>query len=303
MSILLLIVFGAVFAIGQNLEQLAEERQSADDFAGAERLRREALRLAEQQYKPDDKRLAAPLTNLALSLHFEGRDAEAEPLARRAVLIAEQSGDRALLGVTLNGLGVVLAGEGQRARAEPVLRRSVALLEETKGEDSLHVARAANNLATLYADTRQYSQAEHEMARVLPVYEKHLRPEDPVYVLALSNMFTILYQLHRTSEGEPYLRRALAIGEKAFPDSLNMARLWHGLAALEVSRENNKEAARLLEKVIAAEERLLGPQHPELAQALENYAGVLRQLHQRNEAKNAHNRALLIQKSLLGDVK
>ena len=69
----MLIVFGAVFAIGQSLEQLAAERQAADDFAGAERLRREALRLAEQEYKPDDKRLAAPLTNLALSLHYEGR--------------------------------------------------------------------------------------------------------------------------------------------------------------------------------------------------------------------------------------
>ena len=165
------------------------------------------------------------------------------------------------------------------------------------------MAHATNKLATLYADTHQYPQAEHEMARVLPVYEKHLGPQHPLYAMALNNMFTILYQLHRTSEAEPYLRRALAVGERAFPDSLNMARLWQGLAALEVSRENNKEAARLLEKVIATEERLLGPQHPELAQALENYAGVLRHLHQKNEARNAHNRALLIQKSLLGDVK
>jgi tetratricopeptide (TPR) repeat protein len=302
MSILPLIVFGAVFAIGQNLEQLATERHAADDFAGAERLRREALRLAEQEYKPEDKRLAAPLTNLALSLHFEGKAAEADPLARRAVLIAEQSGDRTLLGATLNGLGVVLAGEGQRARAEPVLRRSVAILEETTGGDSLQVAQAANNLATLYADTRQYPQAERELARVLPVYEKLLHPEDPAYVMALNNMFTVLYQLHRASEGEPYLRRALAIGEKAFPDGLNMARLWHGLAALEVSRDHNKEAARLLEKVIATEERLLGPQHPDLARALENYAGVLSHLHQKSEARNAHNRALLIQKSLLSGV-
>jgi hypothetical protein len=37
--------------------------------------------------------------------------------------------------------------------------------------------------------------------------------------------------------------------------------------ALEASRENHKEAARLLQQVIATEERLLGPQHPELARA------------------------------------
>ena len=300
---LLLIVFSAVFASGQDFNKLAAERQDADDFAGVEKLRREALRLAEEQFKADDARLAAPLTNLALSLHFQARDAEAEPFARRAVFIAEQSGNQALLGATLNGLGVVLAGGGQKARAEPVMRRSVAILEEAEGPEGLEVAQAANNLATLYTETQQYSKAELQLGRVLPVYEKRFGPEHPLYAMALGNMFTTLYQQNRASEGEPYLRRALTIGEKVFPNSLNMARLWQCLAALEVSHGHSKEAAPLLEKVIAVEEKLLGPLHPELARALENYSGVLRQLHQKSESKNAHNRAAFIQKSLLGDVK
>jgi tetratricopeptide (TPR) repeat protein len=295
MSLLLLIVFSALFASGQDPE--------SDDLASTEALRREALRLAEQKYGPDHKWLAPPLTNLALALHAEGKDAEADPLARRAFLIAERSGDLRLMGATLNGLGVVLAGEGDKARAEPVLRRSVALLEESEGADALHTAEAANNLATLYSDTRQYSLAEKVLARALPVYEKYLGAENPIYAMAMSNMFTALYQQGRFAEAEPYLRRALAIGEKKFPDTFNMARLRHCLAALEASRGHNKEAARLLEQVIATEEKVLGPRHPELAQALENYAGVLRNLHQKSEAKSAHNRALSIQKSLLGDVK
>lgn len=295
MRILLLFVFSAVFASGQS--------QDSDDLAATESLRREALRLAGQKYRPEDRMLAPPMTNLALALHAEARDAEADPLARRAVLIAEQSGDRRLLGATLNGLGVVLAGEGEKARAEPVLRRSVTLLEESEGKDALDVAQAANNLATLYSDTHQFRQAESILARVLPVYEKYLGAEHPLYAMVSGNMFTALYQEGRAAEAEPYLRRALAIGEKKFPGTLNMARLRQCLAAFEVSRQNNQEAARLLKQVIATEERLLGPQHPELARALENYAGVLRHLHQKNEAKIAHNRASMIQKSLLGDVK
>lgn len=295
MRTLLLIVFSALSASGQNLEP--------DNLAAAESLRREALHLAEQKFSPEDRRLAPPLTNLALSLHSEGRDAEADPLARRAVLIAGQSGDPRLLGATLNALGVVLAGEGDRARAEPVLRRSVALLEKAEGADALDVAEAANNLATLYSDTGQYALAEKQLARALPAYEKYLGAESPLYAMAMSNMFTILYEQQKVAEAEPYLRRALAIAETKFPDGLNMARLRHCLAALEASRENNKEAARLLEKVIATEERVLGPAHPDLVRALENYSAVLRRLHQKNEAKIAHNRATLIQKSLLSDVK
>lgn len=295
MSFFLLIVFGAVFARGQNLDP--------DDLAAAESARRQALHLAEQKYGSQDKNLAPPLTNLALALHAEGRDAEADPLARRAVAIAQQSGDLRLIGATLNALGIVLAGEGDPARAEPVLRRSVALLEQAEGTGTLHVAQAANNLAALYADTGRYALAEKELARVLSAYEKYLGANSPLYAMAMNNMFTILYQQRRVAEGEPYLRRALAIGEQTFPGTLNMARLRERQAALEASRRNFPEAARLLKDVVATEERLLGPHHPELARALENYATVLRPLHQKTEARIAHNRALSIRKSLLSDVK
>jgi tetratricopeptide (TPR) repeat protein len=306
MSTLLLIVFSAVFAIGQSwvdLSKLAMQKHEADDFAAEELLRREALRLAEMKLGFLDKQLAPLLANLALSLHSEGRDQVADPLARRAVAIAEQDGDSRLLGAMLNALGVVLAGEGQLARAEPVLRRSVAFLEEAEGADAFQVAQAANNLATVYADTHQYPQAERELARALPVYEKFLGADHPLYAMASSNMFTILYQQHRVAEGEPYLRRALAVGEKKFPASLNMATLRQCLAALEMSREHYKEAAKLLEEVIATQEKLLGPDHPQLALTLENYAAAERRLHHKSQAKNAHDRASFIRKSFSGDVK
>ena len=172
MSFLLLVVFSAVFATGQTSD--------AEDLAGAESLRREAVRQAEQKYGPEDKRLAPALTNLALALHALGRDAEGEPFARRAFLIAEQSGDRRLMGATLNGLGVVLAGEGDKARAQPVLRRSVALLEESEGAYTLHAAQAANNLATLYSDTGQFALAEQELTRALPSTKSSLARKSPL---------------------------------------------------------------------------------------------------------------------------
>jgi tetratricopeptide (TPR) repeat protein len=303
MFVLLLIVFYAVSVTGQtpapwaDLSRLATARHDADDFAGALALRREALRVAEEKLGLEDKQLAALLANLALALHAVAQDTAADPFARRALNIAEQSGDKALTGIVLNALGVVLAGEGEMARAEPVLRRSVALLEESQGEDALNVAGAANNLATVYGDTGQYAKAEQELARALPIFEKHLGREHPRYALALSSMFTVMYQQHRANEGEPYLRRALAIAERAFPQSLNMAQIQHGLAAFEVAHENYKEAARILEKIIAMQERLLGPEHPLLARSLLNYSDVLRRMHQKAEAKQALNRANLILKS------
>jgi tetratricopeptide (TPR) repeat protein len=297
-------LFGALFVNGQmprpweNLSRLVEQRQEADDFSGAESLRREALSAAEDQLGPNDKQVAPLLANLAQSLHFEGHDSDAEPLARRAFSIAQESGDQKLMGVTLNTLGVVLSGEGERARAEPLMRRSIALLEQSEGADSLDVGKAANNLATLYSDTQQYAKAKQEMARALPIYEKYFGPDHPVVASVLGNMFIILSQQHRTAEGEPYLRRALAIGEKVFPESLKMADLQLGLAALESSHGNFRESARILQKVIAIQEQRLGPEHPQLARTLVSYSYVLRRLHQKTEAEQAQNRASLILRSL-----
>ena len=273
-------------------------------MSGAVSLRMEALRLAEKQLGPEAKQLAPLIGEVAFSLHFAARDAEAEPLMQRAVAIARDSGDKKLMGLMLNILGIVLSGEGQKARAEPVLRRSVALLEEAQGEDDILVGKAANNLATLYLDTQQYAKADQEMARAIPIYERVLGPWDPELAMALGdNMFTIMVAQNRTAEGEPYLRKALAIGEKVFPGTLRMANLQMCLAALEVSHDNFKEAAQLLEKVIATQERVLGTDHPELAHTLAGYSNVLSRLHQKSEAKSARNRANLIMKSALADVK
>ena len=307
MIVVILIAFSVVFAFGQaawdDLSIQAKHRQDADDLAGAESLRREALRLAEKQLDPSNKQLARLLADLSFSLHFEARDAEAEPFAQRGVLIAKESGDQRLTGLMLNVLGVVVSGEGQKARAEPVLRRSVALLEEFAGADSLDVARASNNLAMLYLDTHQFARAEKEMMHALPIYEKCLGPDDPEIAMASGNLFTILAAQHRAEEGEPYLRRALVIGERSLSGSLSMANLQLCLAALEASRENLKVAAQLLVKVIAIQERLLGPAHREVGYSLAAYSTVLRRMHQKSEAKIALNRANMILKSALNDVK
>jgi tetratricopeptide (TPR) repeat protein len=302
MCVFLLIAFSAVFAIGQpwiELSKLAKQCQDADDLQGAESLYREALRSAEKELGESDKRLTPLLSALAFSLHFDARNAEAEPLAQRAYSIARESGDQRLTGLMLNTLGIIISGEGQKARAEPVLRRSAALLEA----GSLDFARASNNLAALYLDTHQYAKAEQELARVLPLYEKYLGSDHPEMALVFGNMFAVLAGQNRSGEGEPYLRRALAIAEKQFPDGLKMANLQLCLAKLEADRENLKAAVRLLEKVIAIQERLLGPEHPQLANTLVAYSNVLRRMHQKAEARQALNRANLILKPALSDVK
>jgi len=276
--------------------RIAQQSQESGDLASAERLWRDALRSAREELGENHKQIAALLSNLGGVLHLEGRDREAYPLARHALVVAEASGETELIASALNELGLVLSGAGEHARAEPVLRRSLALFEQLEGEDALHTAEVANNLAVIYCDTRQYSKAEALMRRALPLYEKYFGPEDRAFAAALSNMFTILSAQRKLDEGEPYLRRALAIGEKRFPGTAAIAHVEVCLAQLEFSRGNLQESARILRAAIELQERTLGREHPEVARSLACYAAVERRLRNRTEAKEAERRANLITK-------
>ncbi len=292
-------VGGADFTAAGNIpwadsSRLAQQHQDTGDLATAEQLRRDALRSAEQMLGRDHKQVAVLLSNLGVTLRLEERDQEAYALSLRALAIAKASNDKRLLATVLNGLGLALWNEP--ARAEPVLRRSLALFEQADGDDSLDTAKVENNLASLYSNQHQHAKALELMTRALPLYEKYLDPEDPSLALALANMFAILSEQRRAEEGEPYLRRAIAIGEKVFPQTAAMAKLQVSVAALEFSRGNLQESARILQIAIALQERTLGPAHPEVARSLGYYSLTLRRMHDRTAARQAEDRSKAILK-------
>jgi tetratricopeptide (TPR) repeat protein len=284
------------------LSNLAVVRRDRGDFAGAEKLMRKVLELREHYSAPHNQELAIELNNLAAVLHSMARDSEADPLLRRALTIMEQpvsEGDQKTRAAILNSLGLTLLSLGEKARAEPVLRRAVGLFQSSGDAGSLDAARALNNLAVLHRATHEYATAEAELKQALPMYQQQLGADHPQLIPLLGNLFSVLAEQKRYAEGEPYLRRAMEIADRnrgeISPGSVLLLRV--DLAALESNRGNYADAAKILQSVIPEQERLLGPAHPQLALTLENYAGVLRHLNQKAEAKRINSRANAILKS------
>lgn len=267
------------------------------DLAGAEKLYRRSLELREKYKGRESIDVASTLNNLAGIIRQQGRYADGDALLRRALEIAEKSTDTRVTATILNTLGLNLMDQRENARAEPVLRRSRAMFEQAFGVDSMEVAKCATNLAFVYRQRSEIAKAEAEQRRALEIMEKHLGDQHPLLVSAWNNLFTILVLQDRVEEGEPYLRKALEIGERAFPSSPTMAQIRANLATLEARRGRYAEAARILEGVIAAQERLLGADHPSLASSLTNYSEVLKKLRQNTQAKRAQARANAILKS------
>ncbi len=201
---------------------------------------RRILERKESLLGPDHKEVAAALNNLGVALRLAGRPAEADPIFRRALEIAEPSNDRRLLATVLGGLGATLVDRAEYARAEPVLRRSLAIFEAVVGPDSLESAEAANNLAMLYRRTGELARAEEQLERALPLMERHLGGFDSSLAIALNSMFVVLAEQQEWDRAEPYLRRALIIGQEVFPDSAQMTEFRQNLALLNAHRARAK---------------------------------------------------------------
>jgi tetratricopeptide (TPR) repeat protein len=279
------------------LSNLALAIEQNNITAEAETLLRRCLSLRERYSPVPDAAIAVALTNLATLLHSAGRDVEADPLLRRAILIATQTRTDPILANALNVLGLVLTRLGETSRAEPVLRRSLALFEKINGANSLEAAKVLNNLAALYFASGDVRKAVAAESRAVPIYEEALPANHPVLAAALNNMFSILAGANRLDEAEPYLRRAMAIAEKSDTGSERCLLMQSNLATLEAGRGRLASAAKLFEAVIAEQEKLLGPNHPDVAQSYSNYAAVERRLHRNAEAKRAEQRAEGIMKS------
>ena len=108
--------------------------------------------MREKQYGPDSPNVARALNVLNFIYRMQGRYAEAEPLAQRALDIREKA-----LGPIIPMLrnpspfwGCFIEIESRFADAEPLYKRALAINEKALGPDHQYVAQALSNLASFY---------------------------------------------------------------------------------------------------------------------------------------------------------
>jgi len=257
-------------AYDRSKELSAEGRyQEAIPFA------KEALRLSEREFGPDDPTTGITLNNLAGLYDDQGRYAEAEPLYKRAMAIWEKAlgPDHPDVATGLNNLAMLYKTQGRYGEAEPLLKSSLAIDEKALGPDHPDVAIGLHNLATLYEAQGRYAEVELLYKRALVIWEKALGPGHPNVATSLNNLAG-LYQIQgRYAEAEPLHKRALEIREKVLShDHPDVAGSLNNLAELYRVQGRYSEAEPLYKRVLAIDEKALGPDHPSFATSLHNLA-------------------------------
>ncbi len=123
--------------------------------------------------------------------------------------------------------------------------------------------------------------------------------QDPRLATSLHNAGELYTRLERYDEAERFLQRAFSIRKKVLEDP-ETARTICALARMNHSRGNRDNAERLYRQSLAIREKILGREHPDVAESLTGLAGVL-SLRRIDEAERLARRSLSVREKALGE--
>lgn len=179
------------------------------DLKYAEELFKRAVELARLEADTDPRLLARSLGDLAWVLHGQGRDAEAEPLARWALLVREKYFGREAMqaGQTAYTLAMIEIDLGKLDEAQPLLEQSLAACERGMGANDPMTADALDDLATLLVLRRSYDRARPLFERALAIF-RGLSPDHVGQYVPLDGLATIDLNQGKYADAEARLDEA-----------------------------------------------------------------------------------------------
>ncbi len=271
------------------INNLAGLLRATNQLAEAEPLMQRALAIDNAYYGNHHPYVARDLNNLARLFQDTNRLVDAESMMRQALAMNEASygNDHFEIAISLNNLAALLLQTNRSADAEPLMRRALAIDEARNGRDHPRVARDLNNLAVLFHATNRFVEAEPLMLRALAIDEASYGNDHPAVATSLNNLGQLLQATNRLAEAEPLMLRALAIDEASYGnDHPQVARDLNNLALLLQATNRLSEAEPLMRRhlvIFVLFQMQTGHSHPHLESAVDNYAGLLKQMGQSEE--------------------
>lgn len=225
---------------------------------------------------PDPGQLRVCLSNLAAVLVEMGLAREARPLLERALAIDDEPTDGVPSSVRLSKLSRVLAEVGHAEAARPLLARALAPTPEDEAPPARASSPGLPETARVLSELRAAGEEDGLLERALHPHEG-----------GAPDVTTIF---RTVSQGAA----APATGEGA-PTAAEQTSL--GLMLYALGQPG--DARPLLERALASDMAVHGPDHPEVAGDLMNLAAVLAALGDRARARACLERAQAIAEATL----
>ena len=182
------------------------------EYAKAEPLYQEALRIRQKVLGPEHPLTANSLNNLALLYQAMGEYAKAEPLLQEALRIWQKvlGSEHPDTAQSLNNLAALYWDMGEYAKAEPLYQEALRIRQKVLGPEHPDTAQSLNNLALLYWAMGEYAKAEPLSPRSAPDPAEGLGKNIPTRRHSLENLALLEFDLGRIDEATALARQASA---------------------------------------------------------------------------------------------
>ena len=167
----------------------------------------EAVEASYENEDLNDLDVATSLMNLALIYLIQDRDAAAEPLFRRALMIYEEAlgPNHILVAKSLNNLARSHIGQNEFAEAEMLCQRALAIYDSAGSTDQPDVSEVILHLGMNLHGKNELTKA--------------LEGDDPDLGIILNHLGALCYAQERYQSAELYFKRMVSIWEQSFgPD-------------------------------------------------------------------------------------
>lgn len=231
-------------------------------------------------------------------------DAELVRVATRALALRESArpADPVRLATALDRLGAAHVRRSEYATADSLFARAMAALDTTSQAQARAVAHALAWRAEGQRVVKRLAAAAATASRALD-WLARVAPDDTTAAVRVhATLGNTCSEMSRLEEASASLSLAAALeGARARPDSVLIASTLRSLArARLLLADQHAEAAALLQRVAGAQERLLGPDHPELATTLYMLSYTRSQGGEFLEARRISERAVRIRERAYG---
>lgn len=253
----------------------------------------EAIEVFRSMKPPNARELALTCNTLGMLDLSMGRYKAGESNLRQAMELAETSlGENhpETAGYAAN-LALALVSEGEYNRAETLLRRARLVIESRAGANSLQLVNVLTGLTSVDTALGKLGAAEVWGQKAVAILREHAansvsgnRGEIALVEVSLGGLYL---REGRTADADAVLTPAVGVERQLFQPGRRLGDGIRMLALLRTQQQAWSQAESLYGEALGIYEAALGPDHPDIAPLLREYAAVLK--HQRAPKEKVRN--------------
>jgi non-specific serine/threonine protein kinase/serine/threonine-protein kinase len=256
----LILMLSTAFAVAGMVRATRAERKAATEAATAQQVSNFMVDV----FKVDRNEPTRPDQITAVELLSRG--------AKRSELILSQQ--PVLQAKMMYTIGAAYTELGLYEAATEQFDRALKLRASALGQNDPSVAEAEEAIGRARMLFGDFDTADKHFARALAIRESTAGPSDTATAAVLAGIGALRYRQQRTDEAENFYKRAIAIDQRAPDSSAALARDLGGLGIVYWAQGDFAKAEPIMRQSLSMREKVLGPEHPDLAAHLNNLGGV-----------------------------